>query len=212
MFGFSSSAHAPFCFVQACSFALSSLMSDDERHASADERSERVADDATGSEVGTVAASPAAGEAPEAALPNAGASAAVETAAPATSTRRKRKAAIDIDEHIATARQKMKEAQRMVSAAKAQARNEKRKKQRLMKKAATLTSEDLERIAVWKRSGLDLANGLFASSRAGSSSHASGASGSSAPASSPVLRAASTPPTGAAGESAAPRPSTGAAA
>ena len=96
-------------------------MSDDERHASADERSERVADDATGSEVGTVAASPAAGEAPEAAPPNAGASAVVETAAPATSTRRKRKAAIDIDEHIATARQKMKEAQKMVSAAKAQA-------------------------------------------------------------------------------------------
>lgn len=34
------------------------------------------------------------------------------------------------------------------------ARNEKRKKQRLMKKASSLTAEDLERIAVLKRCGL----------------------------------------------------------
>ena len=42
----------------------------------------------------------------------------------------------------------------MVNEARRAARNERRRKSRLMKKAATLTPEDLERIAVLKRCGL----------------------------------------------------------
>ena len=41
----------------------------------------------------------------------------------------------------------------MISVAKRDVRNEKRKKQRLMKKAGDLTPEDLEAIAVIKRMG-----------------------------------------------------------
>ena len=47
----------------------------------------------------------------------------------------------------------MKAAQKKVQEAKTQAKNERRKKQRLLKKAASLNAEDLERIAVLKRCG-----------------------------------------------------------
>lgn len=124
-------------------------------------------------------------------------SAAEEAADEGTTTRRtatrKRKAPIDIDDHIATARQRMKEAQKQVSLARALARNEKRKKQRLMKKAATLTSEDLERIAVWKRSGLDLKTGMSIAARANAHTGASSTSGSGTPSSSPALLPANHP-------------------
>ena len=90
---------------------------------------------------------------------------------------RKRKPPIDIDEHIAAARKSMKDAQKRVTAARAQARNERRKKQRLMKKAAALTAEDLERIAVLKRCGLDRMDNCL---EGGVSSAASTAASSSA--------------------------------
>jgi hypothetical protein len=122
------------------------------------------------------------------------------TATPRRAATRQRKAAIDIDEHIAAARRKMKEAQKQVSLARAVTRNEKRKKQRLMKKAATLTSEDLERIAVWKRCGVDPVTGMLSTSRAGANSSASSASGSATPASSPALLPASCPAAPIAGE------------
>ena len=125
---------------------------------------------------------------------------------PGKAAKRLRKAPVDIDDHIATARQKMKEAQKMASAAKAQARNEKRKKQRLMNKAATLTSEDLDRIAVWKRCSMDPKTGMPVSALAGGSSHASGASASGTPASSPALRPANSPAVEDADGTATPRP------
>jgi len=55
----------------------------------------------------------------------------------------------------------MKNAKKLEAEAKKLMRNEKRKKQRLMKKASNLTPDDLERIAVLKRCGLwDPANGV----------------------------------------------------
>ena len=61
---------------------------------------------------------------------------------------------IDYDESIAQARAAMVKAQKSVAEARRVARNERRKKQRLVKKAASLSPEDLERIAVLKRCGL----------------------------------------------------------
>ena len=63
---------------------------------------------------------------------------------------------IDYDESIAQARAAMVKAQKSVAEARRVARNERRKKQRLVKKAASLSSDDLERIAVLKRCGLQL--------------------------------------------------------
>ena len=61
---------------------------------------------------------------------------------------------IDLDLNIKAARMAMKAAAKAVQQAKAKQRNEMRRKQRLMKKAAGLSSGDLERIAVMKRCGL----------------------------------------------------------
>ena len=61
---------------------------------------------------------------------------------------------IDIDRNIKAAREAMKAAAKAVALAKANQRNEMRRKQRLLKKAAGLSSGDLERIAVMKRCGL----------------------------------------------------------
>ena len=61
---------------------------------------------------------------------------------------------IDLDLNIKAARMAMKTAAKAVQQAKAKQRNEMRRKQRLMKKAAGLSSGDLERIAVMKRCGL----------------------------------------------------------
>ena len=67
---------------------------------------------------------------------------------------------IDIDAQIYAAAQQIRAASIAMSAAKRMARNEKRKKQRLSKKAQGLSVEDLERLAVIKRCGLwDPANG-----------------------------------------------------
>ena len=62
---------------------------------------------------------------------------------------------IDLDDSISKAKQAMKEAQKSVAEARKVGRNERRKKQRLMKKAIGLSADDLERIAVLKRCGLD---------------------------------------------------------
>jgi len=68
---------------------------------------------------------------------------------------------IDIDALIAQHLANMKNAKKLEAEAKKLMRNEKRKKQRLMKKASNLTPDDLERIAVLKRCGLwDPANGV----------------------------------------------------
>ena len=68
--------------------------------------------------------------------------------------KRRRRPTIDIDDCIYQAREQLKKAKKIVAAAKAEARNERRRKQRVVKKAASLSLEDLERIAVLKRCGL----------------------------------------------------------
>ena len=100
--------------------------------------------------------------------------------AEAETPKRKRqpKPTIDIDEHIERCRKGLKEARKAVAAAKAEARNEKRRKQRVIKKAAALSLEDLERIAVLKRCGLYINPSTDASGSAASG--ASSASGSAA--------------------------------
>lgn len=75
---------------------------------------------------------------------------------PGTPGRAKRQRApkIDIDKTIATFAATVKEQKKLAAEAHRLMRNEKRKKQRLVKKAATLSSEDLQRIALLKRCGL----------------------------------------------------------
>ena len=70
--------------------------------------------------------------------------------------RRKRKELprIDLDQSIEEAKEAMKRAVKAMADARAQAKNERRKKARLLKKAATLSPADLERIAILKRCGL----------------------------------------------------------
>ena len=67
---------------------------------------------------------------------------------------RQKRPEIDYDTNMRAARQSMKEATKAVAAARAVQKNEARKKQRLMKKASSLSPNDLERIAVMKRCGL----------------------------------------------------------
>ena len=75
--------------------------------------------------------------------------------------KRRRSARIDLDDRISRASRDMKQAQKQLASARAQARNERRRKQRLVKKAAALTVQDLQRIAELKRGGLwDPAGGL----------------------------------------------------
>ena len=61
---------------------------------------------------------------------------------------------IDIDERIDEARATVKAAAKAMGAARAVARLERKKKIRLTRKAAQLSAEDLDRIAVLKRTGL----------------------------------------------------------
>ena len=93
-------------------------------------------------------------------------------------TKRARKPANDLDSAIRDAAAAMKAAQKKVQEVKTQAKNERRKKQRLLKKAASLNAEDLERIAVLKRCGwtkFEAAPGHGAASCSGSAT-GSGAS------------------------------------
>ena len=69
-------------------------------------------------------------------------------------TKRAKKPRIDLDDSIAAARAAMQKAQKEAAEARRLARNERRKKQRLVKKASTLSADDLERVAVLKRCGL----------------------------------------------------------
>ncbi len=73
---------------------------------------------------------------------------------PETSKKRKQLPKIDLDTTIAQATEAMKRANKAMHEARALARNERRKKARLLKKAASLSPADLERIAVLKRCGL----------------------------------------------------------
>ena len=75
-------------------------------------------------------------------------------AAPKAGGKRRPRPRIDLDDAIARAQQSFKAAAKCMAKARADARNEKRKKARLFKKAAQLSAMDLERIAVLKRSGM----------------------------------------------------------
>ena len=77
-----------------------------------------------------------------------------EVGATGRPAKRARKPRIDLDGSIANARAAMLKAQKEVSEARRIGRNERRKKQRLVKKASGLSPDDLERIAVLKRCGL----------------------------------------------------------
>ena len=75
-------------------------------------------------------------------------------AGPKPSKKRRHKPVIDLDDHIRKAQEAIKMARKQVQQARGQAKLEKRKKQRLVRKASSLNVEDLERIAVLKRCGL----------------------------------------------------------
>jgi hypothetical protein len=62
---------------------------------------------------------------------------------------------LDLDESIAAAREAIKQAKKDMMEARRVNKNEKRQKKRLLRKAAQLSSEDLERIAVLKRCELE---------------------------------------------------------
>ena len=68
--------------------------------------------------------------------------------------KRKELPRIDLDRSIEEAKEAMKKASKAMLDARAAAKNERRKKARLLKKAAALSPADLERIAVLKRCGL----------------------------------------------------------
>ena len=76
-----------------------------------------------------------------------------EVGTPPKASKRKH-AKIDLDDNIAAAAAKVKEAKANYKKAQLDTRNERRKKTRIVKKAAQLSCEDLERIAVLKRVGL----------------------------------------------------------
>ena len=110
---------------------------------------------------------------------------------PAQGTKRRRRPTIDIDDCIFQAREQLLKAKKIVAAAKAEARNERRRKQRVIKKAAALSMEDLERIAVLKRCGLqaDAPDEILGQSRKASTKGAHALRPESASASSSGARA-----------------------
>ena len=63
---------------------------------------------------------------------------------------------IDLDESIRLAKERVECAKKAISEARTQARNDRRKKARLVKKASALSDADLDRIKVLKRCGLSL--------------------------------------------------------
>lgn len=77
-----------------------------------------------------------------------------EKAPPSKGRKRRQLPRIDLDKTIEDAKEAIKKASKAMAEARVQARNERRKKARLLKKAATLSPQDLERIAVLKRCGL----------------------------------------------------------
>lgn len=76
---------------------------------------------------------------------------------PGTPSQKRKRAVrppIDIDAKIKDLAKDIEAAQKLLRETKTSQRNERRKKKRLMAKASTLSSADLERIAVLKRCGL----------------------------------------------------------
>ena len=86
--------------------------------------------------------------------PSAAGAPTVSVAAPLRSRRKKAMQKIDLDTKITEARTQMMEASKALTKARQEARNEKRKKARLLKKATGLTMLDLGRIAQMKHAGV----------------------------------------------------------
>ena len=105
---------------------------------------------------------------------------------------RSKRPRIDLDDSIQQAREAMKAAQKEVAEARRLARNERRKKQRLLKKAVILSADDLERIAVLKRCGLSPSSNLLPSTASSSrdGAAAGGSDGAGVPAEVPAPSAA----------------------
>ncbi len=113
---------------------------------------------------------------------------------PAPKRKRAQLPRIDLDRTIEEAKAAMKAANKAMSDARALAKNERRKKARLLKKAATLSPGDLERIAVLKRCGLwdpNLSGGPPADAEVCIASTASSGSPAKSRAASPVAAASS---------------------
>jgi len=75
-------------------------------------------------------------------------------AEPLTRRRKRVHPTIDLDASIEKARKAVQDAQKAMRDARATAKNERRRRARLIKKAATLSAKDLDRIAVLKRCGM----------------------------------------------------------
>ena len=73
--------------------------------------------------------------------------------APKARSRRKDRPAIDLDTSIQQAQQAAKDAAKALTKARAEARQERKRRARLIRKAGQLSPQDLERIAVLKRTG-----------------------------------------------------------
>ena len=104
-------------------------------------------------------------------------------------TGKRKRPAIDLDHTIEAARQAAKAAGMAMTKARVEQRNERRKKARLLKKAGQLSPQDLERIAVLKRTGFwdpaaedPRVPNANASSGSGGSAEVSAAASSDAPA------------------------------
>ena len=75
-------------------------------------------------------------------------------AEPVTRRRKRVHPTTDLDASIEKARKAVQDAQKAMRDARATAKNDRRRRARLIKKAATLLAKDLDRIAVLKRCGM----------------------------------------------------------
>ena len=90
---------------------------------------------------------------PSGSAPTGGRGRAAGKASPKARGRRKDRPAIDLDTSIQQAQQAAKDAAKALTKARAEARAERKRRARLIRKAGQLSPQDLERIAVLKRTG-----------------------------------------------------------
>ena len=110
---------------------------------------------------------------------------------PKRAPKRKQAGRIDVDDRIEQAKKKSKEAKAALKKAVHEARNEKRRRSRLMKKAGSLSVEDLQRISQLKRAGLwDPVFGVAAPSTPTHGESANASNAVSVPSASPAAAAA----------------------
>ena len=108
--------------------------------------------------------------------------------------KRPRRPDIDLDSSMRRAREEVKKAAAEVARHRAQIRIDKKKKQRLVKKAGSLSAQDLERIAVMKRCGLWSHQDTQLNTSGAETSAGSASSGSTSAASTPEMVPVRPPP------------------